>query len=791
MRLLFSSTPNSILIVVSIGVMAMVVTMHFKGVAAQDVLPRPEAPFAGKIGLTYKDSEAVKPQLKIPATFGLDDPPNILIVLIDDCGFGQMGTFGGGIPTPTLDRIANNGLKYTRFHTTALCSPTRAALLTGRNHHSVGTGVIGEAGTGFPGYSGIIPSSAATFAEVIREYGYANAWFGKNHNVPDWETSIVGPFDRWSSGLGFDYFYGFVGGDTDQFHPALVENKKRMEPPATNEDGSPYHFTTDITDHAIRMIRSSKAVAPQRPFCVYFATGATHAPHQVPEEWIKKFEGKFDGGWDAYREETFKRQKEMGIIPANSKLTKRPDSLPAWDSLPEDQRKVYARMMAVFAAFTAHTDHEVGRLIDSIAEMGELDNTLVFYMAGDNGSSAEGGLNGLLNEMTFFNGIPEPLDAKLAAIDSLGSDKHYNHFPAAWAHAMDTPFQWTKQIASHFGGTRNGLAVSWPNGIKARGEVRDQFHHVIDIAPTILEVIGVDAPAQFDGVAQKPIEGVSMAYTFDDADAEDRRTTQYFEMLGNQGIYHDGWMASAVRGIPWASENAPGDLLNMPWELYNVEEDFTQANDLAKQNPEKLNELIKQFYAEAAKYNVLPLDDRKTERMNVDNRPSLTAGRKTFTYPNLLRLPEGASPDLKHKSHSITAKVEIPELGAEGMLLTQGGRFAGYGLYIRDGKLVYDYNLVGVEQYTITSESRLPSGEVTLKAIYKTDADKPFAGATVTLFANDKKVGEGRVEKSIPNRVTLDETLDIGFDTGTPIADGYDLPFKFTGKLSAVTIELE
>lgn len=791
MRLLNSPPSNSMLPAILLGVMTMVVTMQFSVVAAQEVLPRPEAPFAGKIGLTYKDSEAVKPQLKIPATFGLKDPPNILIVLIDDCGFGQMGTFGGGIPTPTLDRIANNGLKYTRFHTTALCSPTRAALLTGRNHHSVGSGVIGEAGTGFPGYSGIIPSSAATFAAVIREYGYANAWFGKNHNVPDWETSIVGPFDRWSSGLGFDYFYGFVGGDTDQFHPALVENKKRMEPPATNEDGSPYHFTTDITDHAIRMIRSSKAVAPQRPFCVYFATGATHAPHQVPEEWIKKFEGKFDGGWDAYREETFKRQKEMGIIPANSKLTKRPDSLPAWDSLPEDQRKVYARMMAVFAAFTAHTDHEVGRLIDSIAELDELDNTLVLYMAGDNGSSAEGGLNGLLNEMTFFNGIPEPLDAKLAAIDSLGSDKHYNHFPAAWAHAMDTPFQWTKQIASHFGGTRNGLAISWPNGIKARGEVRDQFHHVIDIAPTILEVIGVDAPAQFGGVAQKPIEGISMAYTFDDADAEDRRTTQYFEMLGNQGIYHDGWMASAVRGIPWASENAPGDLLNMPWELYNVDEDFTQANDLAKQNPEKLNELIKQFYAEAAKYNVLPLDDRKTERLNVDNRPSLTAGRKTFTYPNLLRLPEGASPDLKHKSHSITAEVEIPELGAEGMLFTQGGRFAGYGLYVRDGKLVYDYNLVGVEQYTITSENRLPSGIVTLKAVYKTDADKPFAGATVTLFANDKKVGEGRVEKSIPNRVTLDETLDIGFDTGTPVADGYDLPFKFTGKLHAVTIELE
>ena len=790
MSLLLIRYAKSISSVIVASVLVISAMMHINA-TAQEVLPRPEEPFAGKIGLTYKDSQAVKPQLKIPATFGLENPPNILIVLIDDCGFGQMGTFGGGIPTPTLDRIANHGLKYTRFHTTALCSPTRAALLTGRNHHSVGSGVIGEAGTGFPGYSGIIPSSAATFAEVLREYGYANAWFGKNHNVPDWETSIVGPFDRWADGLGFDYFYGFVGGDTDQFHPALVENKKRMEPPETNEDGSPYHFTTDIADHAIRMMRASKAVAPQRPFCVYFATGATHAPHQVPEEWIEKFEGKFDSGWDAYREETFKRQKEMGIIPDNAKLTKRPDSLAAWDSLPEDERKVYSRMMSVFAAFTAHTDHEVGRLIDTIDEMGELENTLVLYMAGDNGSSAEGGLNGLLNEMTFFNAIPEPLELKLGSIETLGSDKHYNHFPAAWAHAMDTPFQWTKQIASHFGGTRNGLAISWPKGIKARGEIRDQFHHVIDIAPTILEIIGVETPAQFNGVAQKPIEGVSMVYTFDDAGAKDRRTTQYFEMLGNQGIYHDGWMASAIRGIPWASENEPGDLLNMPWELYHVEEDFSQANDLAQEHPEKLDELVKQFFAEAARYDVLPLDDRKTERLNVDNRPSLTAGRKKFTYPNLLRLPEGAAPDLKHKSHTIIANVEIPDGGAEGMLLTQGGRFAGYGFYVLQGKLVYDYNLVGVDQYTITSDGELPKGEVTLKAVYRTDADRPFAGATVTLFANDKKLGEGRVEKSIPNRVTLDETFDIGFDTGTPVADGYEMPFKFTGKLRTVTIELE
>jgi len=564
-----------------------------------------------------------------------------------------------------------------------------------------------------------------------------------------------------------------------------------MVAPETNEDGSPYHLTTDMADHAIRMMRASKSVAPQRPFFVYFAPGATHAPHQVPEEWIEKFEGKFDGGWDKYREDTFARQKKMGIIPPNTKLTPRPDSLPAWDSLPEDQRKVYARMMAVFAAFTAHTDNEVGRVVDAIDQMGELDNTLVIYIAGDNGSSAEGGLSGLLNEMTFFNGIEEPLEAKLKAIDSLGSAKHYNHFPAGWAWAMDTPFQWTKQIASHFGGTRNGMAISWPKGIKARGEVRDQFHHVIDIYPTILEIVGVETPAQLNGIAQKPVEGVSMVYTFDDAKAEDRRTTQYFEMLGNQGIYHDGWMASALRGVPWVSENPPANLLEMPWELYHVEEDFSQANDLAKQEPEKLKDLVKLFFAEASRYNVLPLDDRKTARLAVDNRPSLTQGRNTFVYPNLLRLTEGSSPDLKHKSHTITADVVVPEGGADGVLFTQGGDFCGYGFYVKDGKLTYHYNLAGVDRYTIESEDKIPTGNVKLKMEYVTDADKPFAGANVTLYANDQVVGKGRVEKSIPNRVTLDETTDIGFDTGTPINDQYELPFKFGGQLKTVTIELK
>lgn len=758
---------------------------------AQSQLPRPEKAFEGKIGLTYKDSTAVKPELKIPQNFGINEAPNILLVLIDDCGFGQMGTFGGGIPTPTLDQVANAGLKYNRFHTTALCSPTRAALLTGRNHHSVATGTIGETGTGFPGYTGVIPNNAATVAEVLREYGYMNAWFGKNHNVPDWETSLVGPFDRWADGLGFDYFYGFVGGDTDQFSPALVENKKRLEVPKTNEDGSPYHLTTDLADKAIRMMRASKAVAPQRPFFVYFATGATHAPHQVPQAWVEKFKGKFDGGWDKYREETFERQKTMGIIPPNTVLTKRPDSLPAWDSLNAEQRKVSAKMMEVFAAFTAHTDHEVGRLIDTIDEMGQLDNTIIIYMAGDNGSSAEGGLEGLVNEMTFFNAIPEPLQMKLDAIQTLGGPEHYNHFPAAWAWAMDTPFQWAKQIASHFGGTRNGMAISWPKRIKAKGEIRDQFHHVIDIAPTLMEMVGVSAPTHVNGISQKPIEGTSMVYSFDDAKAKDHRTMQYFEMIGNQGMYHDGWMVSAIRGVPWLSENTAGDLLNMNWELYHVEEDFSQSKNLAKEHPEKVNELVKLFFAEAARYNVLPLDDRKVERLNVANRPSLTEGRTKFDYPPLIRLPEGASPDLKNVSHTITAKAKIPAKGAEGVLLTQGGRFAGFGLYVKDGKLVYHYNLAGVKRYEVKSEQAIPTGEVMLKAVYKTDSNKPRSGAKVTLFANDREIGAGRIEESIAFRVTLDETFDVGFDTGTPVSEEYETPFQFNGGLESVVVEIQ
>jgi len=774
------------------GAIALSILLVSTPVNAQQILPHPEEPFTGKIGLTYENSEPVKPDLKLPQTYDIENPPNILLVLIDDVGYGQFSTFGGGIPTPTLDRIADNGLRYTQFHTTALCSPTRAALLTGRNHHSVASGVIGEAATGLPGYSGMIPQSAGTFAEILREYGYGNAWLGKNHNVPDWETSLAGPFDRWPSGLGFDYFYGFVGGDTDQYEPALALNNIRIEPPETNEDGSPYHLSVDLADKAIKYIRSLNAVAPQKPFFVYYASGATHAPHQVPEEWIEKFEGQFDSGWDQYREDTFERQKALGVIPEDAQLTPRPDSLEAWASLSADEQKVYARMMETFAGFTAQVDREVGRIVDAIEDIGKLDNTLVIYIAGDNGSSAEGGFEGLLNEMTFFNALPETLDEKVEVIDEIGGPLHYNHFPAAWAWAMDTPFQWTKQIASHFGGTRNGMAISWPARISDKGGIRYQFSHAIDIAPTILEAIGIEPPVELNGIAQKPLEGESLVYTFDDADAPTRHTTQYFEMLGNQGIYEDGWMASALFNEPW-NPNPPedADLLKLDWELYHIDEDFTQAVDLADDMPDKLQQMKDLFYAEAAKYNVLPLDGRKTERLNVALRPSLTAGRTQFSYPNGIRVPEGSAPDLKHVSHTIAAEVAIPEEGAEGMLATLGGRFAGYGLFVQDGKLVYHYNLADVERYTIASDEPLPTGDVTLAAVYETDADEPYAGATVTLYANGTEIGNGRVEKSIPNRMTLDETLDIGFDTGTPVTETYAPPFAFTGTLKSVDISLD
>ena len=755
------------------------------GVSAQEILPRPEQPFRGHIGLTVKESVKDFPeQITAP-----DKAPNILLILTDDVGFGASSTFGGQIPTPAMDRLAASGLRYSQFHTTALCSPTRAALLTGRNHHSVATAIIMEAGTGFPGYNTIMPKSAGTVAEILKQNGYNTAWYGKNHNVPDWQTSQAGPFDLWPTGLGFEYFYGFIGGDTNQWHPAIFEGTKPIEPPHDDED---YFFEKDMADKAIERIRLLNAMAPQKPFFVYYAPGTAHAPHHAPEEWIAKFKGQFDQGWDKVREQTFKRQKDVGVIPADAVLTPRPDSISAWSSLTADQKKLYARMMEVYAAALSYMDHQIDRILDVIDETGKLDNTLVIYIQGDNGSSAEGGPNGVLNEMTFFNAMREDFDEVLKQMDKLGSEYTFNHFPAGWAHATDTPFQWTKQIASHFGGTRNGLVISWPKRIQDKGGVRTQFHHVIDIMPTILEAVGLESPSMLNGVPQKPVEGVSMAYSFDDARAPSKRRTQYFEMLGNRAIYNDGWVACTTPPEPpWSPVMATTDVLDYEWELYNIAEDFTQANNLADQEPEKLRYLQDLFWVEAARYNVLPLDNSKVERGDVSNRPSLIHGRTNFTYyPGMVRIPEGTAPDFKNRSYRITAEVEIPQTGAEGLLLTQGGRFGGLGLYVLDSKPVFHYNTAGVARYTVAAKDKLKPGKHSIVVDFEYDGGGLAKGGTATMTVDGKKVAQGRIERTLPFRISLDETLDIGEDTGTPVSEDYKTPFRFNGKLFKVVVDL-
>ncbi|MBH8574056.1 arylsulfatase [Nostocaceae cyanobacterium CENA369] len=751
--------------------------------ATSEVLPVPLPEFKGKIGLTYKDSQPDFPQpITAPAT-----APNVLLVILDDVGFGQASTFGGPAKTPNLTRLAERGLRYNQFHTTALCSPTRAALLTGRNHHSVNTGVVEELATGYPGYTTILPKSAATVAEILRQNGYNTAAFGKWHNTPDFETSAAGPFDRWPTGLGFEYFYGFLGGDTNQWSPALVENTKRVDKPNKPD----YHLTPDLVDHAIAWIRNQQSIAPEKPFFAYLATGATHAPHHAPKEWIDKYKGKFDQGWDKLREEIFARQKQLGVIPANAQLTPRPQELPAWDSLSAEQQKLYAHMAEVFAGFLGHTDYEIGRLIDAVAQLGELDNTLVIYVVGDNGASAEGGLTGSVNELKVFNDVPENLPQLLASYNDLGSPKTFNHFPAAWAWAVDSPFQWTKQIASHFGGTRNPLVISWGAGIKNQGSIRSQFHHVIDITPTILEVAGITAPKEVNGVKQQPIEGTSLVYTFNNPDTPSHRQTQYFEMFGNRAIYHEGWVAAARHGrLPW-ERTAKGDFDTDPWELYNIAEDFSEANNLAKENPDKLEKLQKLFLKEARKHQVLPLDDRTSERFDVKIRPSLTKGRTTFTYyPGTVGIPEGSAPNLKNRSFSITANVKIPENGAEGILLTQGGRFAGWSFFLEDGKPTYIYNYANTARYIIQSPEKLSPGKSILRFNFDYDGGVG-AGGIGKLFINEQQVAEGRVEKTIAYRLALDETFDIGRDTGTPVVDSYQVPFAFTGNLQQVSLELK
>ena len=730
--------------------------------------------------------------VKAPPRFEVKPPqgaPNVIIFLIDDIGFGHASAFGGQIPMPALERLASRGLKYNRFHTTALCSPTRVALLTGRNHHTNNAGAIMEVATAFPGNTGVRPQSVTPLAEILRQNGYSTAAFGKYHETAPWEVSVSGPFDRWPTHSGFDKFYGFIGGETNQWAPLIFDGTIIVEPP----DDPNYHFTTDMTNQAIQWIRNQQSLTPDKPFYTYFATGATHAPHHVPNDWIAKFKGKFDGGWDKYREETFARQKQMGIIPPNAKLASKPSDIKDWEKLTADEKKLFARQMEVFAAFAAHTDNEIGRVVQAIEDLGELDNTLILYVVGDNGASAEGGMAGMFNEMTYFNGVQESVPDMLKNIDKWGGPETFPHMAAGWAVAGNTPFMWTKQVAANFGGTRNPLVISWPARIKAGG-IRSQFHHVIDIAPTVLEAAGLPEPKTVNGVIQTPMEGVSMMYTFDDPKAAGRHRTQYFEIFGNRAIYHDGWVAATVHKAPWEAEPRRR-LADDIWELYNVDEDFSETNDLAASNPAKLKELQALFMKEAERYRVLPIDDRALERFDpaMAGRPDLMAGRKSLTvYEGMTGMMENAFINVKNQSVTITADVEIPAGGASGVILCQGGRFGGWSLYVKDGKPAYTYNFVGLQEYTVNASERLAPGKATVKLEFAYDGNGRGKGGTSTISVNGRKVGSGRVERTNPNIFSADDAADVGVDEGTNVSSAYkQRENKFTGKITNVQVDVK
>lgn len=754
---------------------------------AQEVLPKPEPPFKGTIGKTYKESKPDFPKpLQAPA-----GAPNVLVVLLDDVGFGHASTLGGAVATPTLDRLAKNGLLYNRMHTTALCSPTRAALLTGRNHHGVGTGVIIELGTGFPGYTGIVPNTAVGLPEILRQNGYTTSAFGKWHNTPDNEITPSGPFDRWPTGKtwGFEYFYGFMNGETHQYYPVLYRNTTPVAQPKTPEEG--YHVTEDLVDEAIGWMNQVNATNPKKPWFIYFSTGAIHGPHHTPPAYREKYKGQFDAGWDRYREETFSRQKQMGVIPATAKLTPRPPELPAWDDQPENAKRVYRRLMENYSGFLEHTDVEIGRLLAAITKSGEMDNTLIFYIVGDNGASGEGGLEGTVNEVASLNGVQLGLAGLEAKFDEIGGPETEPHVPAAWAWAANTPFQWTKQVASHFGGTRNGMVVHWPKGIAARGELRSQFHHIIDVAPTVLEAVRVKEAQIVNGVKQKPMHGVSMVYSFNDGKAKSRRTTQYFEMFGNRGIYKDGWMATTRHGrLPWQAEAAnPGVFDKDPWELYHIDEDFSQADNLAARYPDKLKALQAAFLVEAKKYNVLPLDDRLSERFAAGLRPNPLAGLKTFNYgPGVTGISESAVLNTHAVPFSITAEVEVGTAGAEGVLAAIGGITSGWSLYVKDGKPTFYYNFFEVDHARIESSEALPQGKSTVRIEFTPVEPGPGKPADVKLLINGKETGSGRVGKTVPFRYSV-EPFDIGRDTVSAVSKDYRAPFAFNGRIEQVTIE--
>ena len=753
------------------------------------VLPPPPQRFEGKIAPTADQSKPGWPARVVPKK----GAPNVLLIMTDDQGYGVSGTFGGVVPTPTMDRIAKMGLRYTQFNSTALCSPTRAALITGRNHHSVGFGVIGEMSTGYPGYDSTIGVQSATVGRILQENGYATSWFGKNHNTPTYQYSVAGPFDQWPIGMGFQYFYGFMGGETDQWTPYLYKNTTPIKPWLGKPD---YNLTTDLADEAVNYLRTLNASAPDQPFFLYFVPGGTHSPHQPTKEWVDKFEGKFDMGWNKMREQIFANQKRLGVLPANTKLTPWPDDLPKWDSLDPQSKKLFARQAQVFAAYAAYTDHEIGRVIDAVEDMDKLDNTLIIYISGDNGTSAEGTLVGTPNQMTAYNAILDlPVAEQMKAYDAWGSDATYPHMSVAWSWAFDTPFKFTKQVASHFGGTRQGMVIAWPDRIKDAGGVRTQFHHIIDVVPTILQAAQVEAPTSVDGIKQKPIEGVSMDYTFDKsaASAPSKRTTQYFEMFSNRAIYHEGWVACTTPPQPpWAMGTAAlPPVADYKWELYNLNEDFSESNDLAAKMPEKVAEMRKIFDAEAAKYQVYPLDNSILPRL-VTPRPSATAGKDVFTYSGqLLDIPVGNAPSLMNRSYTITAQIEVPAGGGDGMLVTEGGRFGGYGLYVLKGKPVFTYNFLDLERFRWSASEAMAPGK------HKVEFDFTIGGPGFAQPGSGVLKVDGKVvdSKSMPHTIgflmSIDESFDVGGDTRSSVNDkDYQVPFLFNGTLSKLTFKL-
>ena len=763
-------------------------------------IPPPPPEFGGVINEKASDSKAWWAPRVVPPK----GAPNVLLIMTDDQGFGAPSTFGGVIPTPAMDRIAKAGLRYTNFHSTSLCSPTRAALITGRNHHSVGSGVVGEIATGFPGYDSIIPIDKGTIGTILKANGYATSWFGKDHNTPSYQSSQAGPFEQWPNGMGFEYFYGFVGGDASQWQPNLFRNTTAIYPFLNNPG---WNMQTAMADEAIGYIKQLKEIAPGKPWLVYYVPGATHSPHHPTPGWIKKIGDMhlFDEGWNKLRETIFANQKRLGIMPEDARLTPWPKELPQWDSLSREQKRLFIKQADVYGAYLAYADHEIGRVIQAVEDLGELDNTLIIYIGGDNGASAEGMLDGTPNEFTTFNGVAVPVKDQFLWYPFWGSERTFPHYAAPWAWAMDTPFKWVKQVPSHFGGTAQGVAMSWPGHINDVGGVRRQFHHVIDVVPTILEAAGIPAPDTINGIKQNPIEGVSMAYTWDkaNANATTRHTTQYFEMLGNRAIFHDGWVAATTPAtLPWelSTKTPPDVITGYNWELYNVNEDPTQFNDLAARMPEKVKELQELFYAEAKKYNVLPLDNSTLARWNTP-RPSLTAGRTEFTYSGQLTgVPGSAAPDIKNKSYTITAEVEIPKGGAEGMIVTEGGRFGGYGLFlskgvgdIRRGKVVFLYNLLDLKR-TLWEGPELKAGKHTIVFDFKSDGSGLGKGGTGVLSVDGKEVARNSMEHTIPVTFPEDETFDVGQDTRTGVAlvkYRYDPPFKFTGKINKLTFKLE